>query len=233
MKSVMWVFLCLGLFASVLGPERAVAQAGQIWIEPRLGWVMPMQDLGRTDILGGAGYGVFGQLDPGLSFGLGVGVGIAERWALRVYSDRTRDQAVPGEWRCAPFVVCPAVLLRLDAEMDRSAVGLDVLYRPDLGLPVRTTLSSGVAVRKNTLTWSSPDADVALPTLRFEDQQALYRFGIGLDHSLGAATLFSEVEALFSHFGGRAYQSIEGSVIEDRPTTVDVGLVGGLRVRVR
>ncbi len=55
--------------------SRPIAgQVGQVWVEPRVGWLVPTRNLGRTDILGNAGFGVFQQVDQSAVLGLGAGV---------------------------------------------------------------------------------------------------------------------------------------------------------------
>lgn len=231
MKKLGWVWAA----AALLGPAvaaPAAAQVGRVWIEPRAGWVVPTRDLGRTDVIGASGYGEFGRLDAGLSLGVGVGVAVADAWALRLSGDRTSNLAVSGEWRCAPFVACPDVLLPLDGEMDRWSVGLDVIYRPAAGLPVEPTLFAGLAVRESSLTWDAGDI-VQFPALGFEERGIAYRLGAGLQRAVGPTTAFAEVEASTSRFGGAAYPSIEGDLEADRPAALDIGLMAGMRIRVR
>jgi hypothetical protein len=232
-KKLVWVWSWAALLLGPAVVTPAAAQVGQVWVEPRAGWVLPTRDLGRTDVIGGSGYGVFEQANAGLSVGVGVGVGITDAWALRLSGDRTSDLAVSGEWRCAPFVACPSVLLPLDGELDRWSMGLDVMYRPALGLPVEPTLFGGLAVRQSSLTWDPPAADLTLPALGFEERGVLYRLGVGVQRAIGAATAFAEVEASTSRFGGAPYRSVEGGLEADHQAALDIGLIGGIRVRVR
>jgi hypothetical protein len=233
MKKLVWIWSRAALLLGPAVVTPAAAQVGQVWIEPRAGWVLPTRDLGRTDVIGGSGYGVFEQVEAGLTVGVGVGVGVADAWALRISGDRTRDLAVSGEWRCAPFVACPSIILPLDGELDRWSVGLDVVYRPALGLPVEPTLFGGLALRQSSLTWSPNTVPITLPALGFEDRETVFRLGAGVQRAIGAATAFAEVEASTSRFGGAPYASIEGGLEADRHAALDIGLIAGMRVRVR
>lgn len=226
------VLILAAVVAGGLAPARATGQAGGIWLEPRAGWLMPTRDLGRTDILDNSGYGVFEQTDPSAMVGLGVGVDLGTRWAIRGSVDRSFRAAVEGEWQCVPFVACPAVLLPVAGDLTRWTTSVDVLYRPVTPLPLHPMLFAGVGVRRSELSWGAPEADVTLPAFSFNETRAVVRAGLGLERSVGPARLFGQVEATSSRFGGGAYESVEGNVDADRTRSIDVGVMGGLRVRL-
>ena len=111
---------------SILGQQMSsqamllpTSSAGRAWIEPRAGYIFPTRDLGRTDIIDNQGFGVFEDADPTAVLGLGAGVDLGSGFAIRASADWTLEASVNGEWRCAPFVACPAVLLPLDGNLSR------------------------------------------------------------------------------------------------------------------
>ncbi len=213
-------------------PGALHAQAGHVWLEARGGWLFPTSDLGRTDVIDNWGYGVFEQVDDGAVFGVGLGVGLGSRWAIRASFDHALDVPVHGQWQCAPFVACPAVLLPLEGDLTRWSVVVDALVRPALEILVTPVFSAGVGVRRNALSWGEPAADVTLPAFSFSDTDVLVRFGVGAERALGNATLFGEFQMTTARFGGGAFESIEGSIAADRDVSIEMGLVAGVRIRL-
>lgn len=209
------------------------AQADRLWAEPRLGWAMPTRDLGRTDVIGNAGFGDFQQVDEGVVVGLGIGASLGPRWAFRVTADRLIGASVAGEWRCAPFVACPAALLPLDAELSRWSVAADAIYRPRTHLPLDPVLFAGAGIQQSELSWGPPEADITLPALAFKEREPIYHAGAGLERRVGDATLFGTLQVTSSRFGGGLYESIEGVMPEERQRSLDVGITTGMRVRLR
>lgn len=232
-RKQLMTLLAVGTSAIVV-PGRLWGQTGRVWLEPKAGWLVPTRDLGRTDILGGSGYGIFDQVDQSAVVGLGIGFDLGARWALRATVDRSFAAEVKGEWRCVAFVACPSVLLPVDGQLTRWTTSADLLYRPPTPLPVAPVVFAGVGVRSSQLDWSEPAADVTLPAFSFDETEAVVRLGLGLERSLGrTARLFGEVEASSMQFGGGAYESIEGNVEAERTTALDFGFVGGIRIRLR
>ncbi len=213
--------------------EPLVAQTGTVWVEARGGWLVPTNDLGRTDVIANSGFGVFERVDGSPVLGVGVGLGLGTRWALRASYDHALDADVRGEWKCAPFVACPSVLLPLDGVMSRQTAMIDAMYRPAAELPLTPVLFAGLGVRKSRLTWSEPAADITLPAFSFDETDPVVRFGLGLERTLGATSLFGEVAMTTTRFGGASFESIEGSLPADRDLSLDLGLFAGVRITLR
>jgi hypothetical protein len=219
--------------ASPSVPFQGRIASSRFWFEPRVGWMVSTRDLGRTDVIENTGFGVFEQVDPTVSLGLGIGVDLGSGVGLRVSADLALAASVHGEWRCAPFVACPAVLLPLDGDLTRWNGAVEALYTIPIGFRLRPVAFAGVGVRRAGLEWNEPAADVTLPAFSFDDTEAIYRLGAGAVYSLGAAAeIFGQVEATATRFGGGAYDSIEGSVEADRKLSFDMGFLVGVRVRV-
>lgn len=216
----------LALVAMVFIPGWTTAQ---VWVEPHIGWNAPTSDLGRTDIISSNGFGEFERAEPHAVFGLGVGLNLGNQWSLRASVDRALEAAVEGEWKCAPFVACPAVLLPLDGQLSYWNVALDALYRIPLPVPVSPYLSAGIGLRKSDLDWSDPPADIVLPAFSFNETNVAYRLGVGVEYLTGVAAFFGAVEASASRFGGAPFRSIEGSIEEDRPLALEMGITAGVR----
>jgi hypothetical protein len=229
--------LSLVSFAAIVAvpcvPGTISGQARHVWLEPRFGWLVPTRDLGRTDVLGGSGFGIFDRADQTAVLGVAVGVELGGPWALRSSWDRSLDASVPGEWRCVPFIACPAVLLPLEGELSRWTAGIDVLFRPATIVVVDPIVFAGVGVRRSRLVWGEPEADVTLPAFSFSETEAVYGLGVGVERSLGKLKLFGEVEATAVRFGGGRYDSIEGNVPAERKLALDVGFLAGVRVLLR
>lgn len=218
--------------AAVCGPGWLAGQTGQVWAEPRGGWLAPTSDLGRTDVLGNTGFGVFGRVDQSPMLGVGAGVELGAGWTLRSSLDRSLGATVRGEWQCVPFVGCPAVLLPLEGELSHWTAAIDALYRPATALPLDPVVFAGLGLRRSQLDWGQPPADVTLPAFSFSETVAVYRFGTGVQRSLGRAKVFGEVQATAVRFGGGPYESIEGSIEADRKLSLDMGFIGGVRLRL-
>ena len=213
------------------GPPVA-GTLGGIWVEPRGGWRVPTTDLGRTDVIAGTGYGIFEMAEQSIVFGLAAGFEAGAGLALRISVLRSPEKAVHGEWKCVPFIACLAVLLPLDGDLSAWTGAIDVLYRLPMQLALEPVVFAGAGFRRSRLDWSQPAADVTLPGFSFKETVPIYRFGGGVGYAVGAATVFAEVEAVAARFGGGSYESIEGSVEADRELSVDVGFLGGVRVRL-
>ncbi len=132
-----------------------------------------------------------------------------------------------------PFVACPSVLLPLEGELNRWTAAVDALYRPATTFPLVPVIFAGIGFRRSELSWSQPAANITLPALSFHETEPVYRLGLAVERSLGRAKVFGGVEATAVRFGGDLYESIEGNVEADRRLTLDMGLAGGVRIRLR
>jgi hypothetical protein len=232
LRRLVAVVSCAAVLAVAIAVAPLAGQTGRVWVEPRVGWLVPTRDLGRTDIVASAGFGVFERADQSAVLGLGAGVELGSRLALRAAVDRSLDATVVGEWKCVPFVGCPDVLLPLEGELSRWTTVIDVLYRPATPFPVEPVVFAGFGLQRNQLGWNQPEADVTLPAFSFSETEPVYRLGVGAERSLGRVKLFGEVDATAVRFGGGLYESIEGNVAADRTLSVDMGFVGGVRIRL-
>lgn len=178
------------------------------------------------------GYVDFGRPADAPSLGVGAVVTWSDAWSTRLTVDRGRSGDVPGRWFCAPFVVCPSVLIRVNGELTTWTLGGDVLFSPSVPNPVAgPTLFVGAGIRHRDLGWDSPNEQVPIPT-RFARTDLVARLGLRAARTVGRVELHAEVRSDFGRFGAGEERFIEGSIEDGRVTNVDVGVSLGVGVRL-
>jgi hypothetical protein len=229
-----WVWASACTVAALSSVDRGGAQEGPIGrfsVEVRAGYDHPSAELGRTATLESNGYVDFGQADPGFALGIGASVRLTERLGLRVALDHGFARSVRGQWLCAPFVACPAVIVTADGRLRRWSLSGDLQFAPRLsGCAVRPMVFVGAGWRQHRLGWTTAP-DIPVPTA-YHESDAFGRAGIGASRELGPVTLFAELEALFGPFGSGEELFIEGSVPANRNTQLDMGVTAGIRLGV-
>jgi hypothetical protein len=221
------------LLPTVICPPSAVAQKDgkRVAVEARFGYVRPTAELGRTAVLESTGYVEFGKADPGASVGAAALVHLNGPFSVRLAVDYSLGSNARGQWSCAPFVACPAVVILADGEISRTSVGGDLRYTPKASeWPVEPVVFAGAGWRWHRLRWTA-DPDVPIPDA-FDESDFFTRVGAGAARDAGPASFFFEIETLIGPFGSEEERFIEGSVPADRNTQVDVGLVAGVRLGV-
>lgn len=231
MRRLFLVAVCTVAAIAATMARPVSGQGRGVRIEPRVGLLVATTDLGRTDVLGGLGFGEFGSADVATTLGFGARVLFGSMWTVRASVDWSAETAVAGEWKCAPSVPCPAVLLPLRGELSRWSASVDAGFRI-AALPLNPTLYAGFGLRESELDWGPPEADVTLPAFSFEEREPTYRLGIGVEKSLGSVTVFAEVDGLASRFGGHAFGEAQTRLEEERDLRWDLGLSGGVSIPV-
>ena len=210
---------------------------GPVTVEVRGGYLVAMQDLGRTRVLQGAGYVAFDRLDPTVTLGAGIEAHLFGPLAARVIADYAFGTDATGQWFCDAFLPCPSVLIRVTGVVRRWSALADLLLRPSWAVgPLRPTAFAGVGRREYRLRWDSPVPEVPIPTA-LDRATWFARTGVGAELSRGAWALFAEADATIGRFGADAPTFIEGTIPADglasATSQVDIGLSVGVRYWLR
>lgn len=228
----MRVFFTALFTLALCAPSNALGQDPPFGFELRAGFVSPTSELGRTEVLQGAGYVVFDEPGTAATLGGAVLARVSGPWSLRVSVDHQFDTDVDGAWYCAPFVACPAVLIEPEGQLRRWVLGADVRLRAlSVPGPVQPVVFAGGGVRWSRLRWSSPIDEVPIPQA-FDQQDFFWRLGLGASGRVGPVELFGEAGGTVGPFGVESEQYIEGLVPDGRETGLDVGVIAGVRIGI-
>lgn len=216
-------------------PVRAqTGPIGSVTFEVRGGYLVAMRDLGRTQVLEGAGYVAFDRLDPTATLAAGIEVPLLPPVALRLMVDYALETNAKGQWFCDAFSPCPSVLILVDGKARRwSALG-DLRLRPSWAVgPLRPTAFFGVGRREYRLRWESPVPEVPIPRA-FDRGIWVAHTGVGAELQRGAWALLAEADVTIGRFGADAPALVEGTTPRDglgsASGQVDVGLSVGARI---
>lgn len=225
--------VALAVTAQVAAQE---SERPRISLEARVGYARPTGDLGRADAYVG-GYVAFERVRAGPALGAGLDIRVAGPFHVRLRADYAAEAAVEGQWFCDAFTPCPAVLILVDGRVRSWSLGGEIHYRPRFARwPIEPTVFVGTGRHARRLRWPSPVPEVPIPT-SYDRTSTFLRTGVGASRTVGPASLFVELEALFDSFGTERPLFIEGVVPPDElgppDGLADLGAAVGLRIRIR
>jgi hypothetical protein len=203
-------------------------------MELRASYLGHTDDLGRTPPVNQSASIFVNEVEAVPSFGLGLGLPVSDRMALRITVDRSLYAAATGYMQCAPYATCTAGFQTVPVHVRRWEVGLDAQLRPGTDwLPFNPVMTAGVGARRTQTAWWQSNSSYSDDAQRTFDVSLAFRVGIGGEKIAGPVNLFFETAATAAQDGQPAQQFIEGAFPDSRRTNVLLSLSGGVRYQFR